>query len=1489
MACISNTFRFCGESEIPPLVNDPGSCDCPIFAGAATGTVPAATGADAGKVLSGAGTWITVAGGAAETPLTVTDSSSIDFTSGGTAGHALTGVVKLSAAAGNALAANADGLFVATPAAGAAVPIFAGSATGTVPAATAADAGKVLSSNGSWISVSAAADTNSKIPDAPAKNSLLLSTGIGDPHTTASGGGGNSDWLSPGVEGQSLTVNAAGDVIWQERQKLLPQTLPAAGLQLFASTGAASPTDAGDTGVWLAPGAAGTVLSSAGTWVPLPAAETPLTVTDSSTVDLTASGTAGHNVTAVVKLSATAGNYLTINPDGLFAPTPVAGAAVPVFAGTATGTVPAATAADAGKVLGANGSWVSVAAAADTNSKIPDAPNVGALLISNGAGDPHTTASLGGGKSEWLAKGTVGQSLSIDPVTGNPYWRDKQDTLPKTAPGTGLQIFGAVQDPANPTDPASSGVWLAPGAAGTVLSSNGTWVPLPAAETPLTVTDSSTVDLTSSGTAGHNVTAVVKLSATAGNYLTINPDGLFAPTPVAGAAVPVFAGSATGTVPAATAADAGKVLGANGSWVSVAAAADTNWKLPDSPADGSLLLSTGVGSPETVASGAAGKSAWLAKGTVGQSLSIDPVTGNPYWRDKQDTLPKTSPTAGLQIFGAIGSTSPTDPASSGTWLAPGAAGTVLSSAGTWVPLPAAETPLTVTDSSTVDLTSSGTAGHTVTAVVKLSATAGNYLTINPDGLFAPTPVPGAAVPIFAGSATGTVPAATAADAAKVLSGAGTWVTVAAGAAETPLTVTDSSTVDLTSSGTAGHNVTAVVKVSATAGNVLAVNADGLFVPAAAAGVDTNWKLPNSPADGALLLSTGVGSPETVASGAAGKSTWLTKGTVGQSLSIDPVTGNPYWRNKQDTLPQTSPTAGLQLFAAIGSSSPTDPASSGVWLAPGAAGTVLSSAGTWVALPAAETPLTVTDSSTVDLTSSGTAGHNVTAVVKLSATAGNSLVINADGLFVPTPTAGAAVPVFAGSATGTVPAATPADAGKVLSGAGTWITPTSSGVETPLTVTDSSTIDLTSSGTAGHTLTAVVKRSATAGNSLVINADGLFVPTPVAVPVFAGSATGTVPTATPADAGKVLSGAGTWITVAAGAAETPLTVTDSSTVDLTSSGTAGHTVTAVVKVSATAGNALAVNADGLFVPAAAAGVDTNWKLPEPINEKQILISNGAGVPETTASGGGGKSLWENENQFLIRNLDGIATDSAVTTFVGAPSVPYQSEPGAILAYQNSTLRVPQIFKRQRYSNAFAQFNLPQATATEVRNTNVLLAPGTRHNLLGLQTAFNTSGYSKGTTPITFTDTDINIPVAGVWQITMAATIGMTMNAASLLITPGTGAVMTAAAARLYHEKSYYFPCLSFVVNDSVVPAYEVRGTQTPILLQTDPFYYSTHDVSVITTATVYFNNPGVIIPRIHWFSGFQMGSAKIAMTASRSTSMFCSIVQIQDGYDYYGTF
>lgn len=95
------------------------------------------------------------------------------------------------------------------------------------------------------------------------------------------------------------------------------------------------------------------------------------------------------------------------------------------------------------------------------------------------------------------------------------------------------------------------------------------------------------------------------------------------------------------------------------------------------------------------------------------------------------------------------------------------------------------------DSSTIDFSGNGQGGTPLAADVKVSTTPGNALTINATGLYVPQ---------------------------AVVQG------------ESTLVASDSNTIDFTTSGTANHNLTASVKVSGQANNILETRADGLYVP-----------------------------------------------------------------------------------------------------------------------------------------------------------------------------------------------------------------------------------------------------------------------------------------------------------------------------------------------------------------------------------------------------------------------------------------------------------------------------------------------------------------------------------------------------------------------------------------------------------------------------------------------------------------------------------
>lgn len=150
----------------------------------------------------------------------------------------------------------------------------------------------------------------------------------------------------------------------------------------------------------------------------------------------------------------------------------------------------------------------------------------------------------------------------------------------------------------------------------------------------------------------------------------------------------------------------------------------------------------------------------------------------------------------------------------------------------------------------------------------------------------------------------------------------------------------------------------------------------------------------------------------------------------------------------------------------------------------------------------ETQLSVTDSTTVDLSVSGLNNHTLAASVKVSAIAGNLITVQSDGLHVLAPVV-------------TIP---------------------------PIIANDSASLDFTVSGSDLHTITGTVKVSSTLGNAITIDGTGLYVPS--------------IP---------------------------PIIATDSASIDFTVSAPNSHTITGVVKLSSTAGNILSVDGTGLYVP------------------------------------------------------------------------------------------------------------------------------------------------------------------------------------------------------------------------------------------------------------------------------------------------------------------
>jgi len=154
------------------------------------------------------------------------------------------------------------------------------------------------------------------------------------------------------------------------------------------------------------------------------------------------------------------------------------------------------------------------------------------------------------------------------------------------------------------------------------------------------------------------------------------------------------------------------------------------------------------------------------------------------------------------------------------------------------------------------------------------------------------------------------------------------------------------------------------------------------------------------------------------------------------------------------------------------------------------------------------------------------------------------------------------------------------------------------VSPPITANETSSVKINKSGTLGHTISAIVKRSGAIGNQLQLNPDGLYVP-----PYNAANQTQTLSgngnTVTLTSGGSYtvpipsLTLSGTTIGIAGSpvsfnlasilsTSQTPITKNDTSSIELTVSGTNMHTIQGIVKRSNDAGNILERRIDGLYV-------------------------------------------------------------------------------------------------------------------------------------------------------------------------------------------------------------------------------------------------------------------------------------------------------------------
>ena len=494
------------------------------------------------------------------------------------------------------------------------------------------------------------------------------------------------------------------------------------------------------------------------------------------------------------------------------------------------------------------------------------------------------------------------------------------------------------------------------------------------------------------------------------------------------------------------------------------------------------------------------------------------------------------------------------------------------------------------DTSTIDFTTSGVDEHILTGVVKFSVNSGNQ-TSDQNGVFTPkaagltvTDTPSVDLTIINGDLKADVrrkptggisetPQGIAIDACDIpvapsgsapasatylaCDGSGGTTRYDVSQFETPLTAIDTNTVDLQTSGLANHILTATVKISSQGSNQVSGLGDGLFVPKAAGltVTDTNSVdltiingdlkadvLPKA-GSGIIVDGSGVGFDACAISPATAPNASATL------VGCDGAGGTKRFTPAQVTT-HTLSIAGNVITSTVNGISPT------------------------VTLPP-ETPFTVAgfDANTLTASNGGTLGHTPNVAVKLDPASPLAITSTANGIRV------AAPPVF---------------------------------VETQNTSTNAA---LTTTGTSGHVLT-VVKDTVTGSNNnaLQITANGLYVPPAAAPP-----------------------------------AETPNTSTNAA---LTTTGTAGRTLTVVRDTVTAGGNALQINANGLYVPPAVAAAET----PNTSTNAALTTTGTAGrtltVVKDTTTGGGNNALQITSSGLYVAPISGgVYTASNGVKLVG----------------------------------------------------------------------------------------------------------------------------------------------------------------------------------------------------------------------------------------------
>lgn len=255
--------------------------------------------------------------------------------------------------------------------------------------------------------------------------------------------------------------------------------------------------------------------------------------------------------------------------------------------------------------------------------------------------------------------------------------------------------------------------------------------------------------------------------------------------------------------------------------------------------------------------------------------------------------------------------------------------------------------------------------------------------------------------------------------------------------------------------------------------------------------------------------------------------------------------------------------------------------------------------------------TVLDTTTVDLT---LAGSVLSANVVVSPDAGNILEVHPNGLYASVCDGIEGLPI-----------------GTPVSGTGNFVgedCQTHVFTESPLVANDSSSIDFTTVAPNGHTITAMVRLDPDPGNLLIINPNGLFLDCDAVADCIA--------------------------------AETPITVIDTSTVDLTVSGVNNHTLSAVVRLSADPDNDLIVNPDGIFFSLCDALDDLPGPVSPAVPGTTVLVGNDCNLYTLPVGG--------------ISVLDTLTVDLTLTGTVLSADVEISAVPGNLITIRPDGLAV-----------------------------------------------------------------------------------------------------------------------------------------------------------------------------------------------------------------------